>query len=119
MITGCGIDIVEVERIKNAVKKWGNDFLKRIFTVRELECAKNRNFNFEHLAGRFAVKEAVVKALNDGKTTFRDVEVLNKKDGMPYCIIKNYLNKKNFEVFVSISHIKTHAVANAVIQTKN
>lgn len=119
MITGCGIDIVEVKRIKNAVSKWGDDFLKRIFTEKELECAKSRNFNFEHLAGRFAVKEAVVKALNDGKTTFRDVEVLNKKDGMPYCIIKNNLNKRDFEILVSISHIKTHAVANAVIQTKN
>ncbi|MEW5757877.1 MAG: holo-ACP synthase [Candidatus Omnitrophota bacterium] len=119
MITGCGIDIVEVKRIKNAVNKWGKEFLKRIFTERELECAKNRNFNFEHLAGRFAVKEAVVKALNDGKTTFRDIEVLNKKDGMPYCIIKTISYKKDSDILISISHIKTHAIANAIIQTKS
>lgn len=119
MITGCGIDIVEVKRIKNAVNKWGDEFLKRIFTERELECAKNRNFNFEHLAGRFAVKEAVVKALNDGKTSFRDIEVLNKKDGMPYCIIGSNLKNKNYEILISISHIKTHAIANAIIQTQD
>lgn len=117
MITGTGVDITEVSRLKKAIEKWGDDFTKRVFTKNELENAKTRGSIYQHLAGRFAAKEAIFKALGNNRLTWQDVEILNDKDGKPHCKI---LNKKaeNSNILVSISHVKNYAVANAVITQK-
>jgi len=113
-IIGNGVDIIEVKRIKNGIDKYGQSFLERIFTERELKNAKEHNSFYQHLAGRFAVKEAVFKALGNIKLGFKDVEVLNDHNGKPYCSLLNY-EQNNFNIHISISHIKNYAVASAII----
>lgn len=117
-IVGTGVDITEVRRLRTAIDKWGGDFLKRIFTKEELKNAKTRGGSLQqHLAGRFAAKEAVFKALGDVRLNWQDVEILNDKEGRPYCRILNGRIKK-VEVHISISHVKNYAVAQAIITEK-
>ena len=134
-IVGTGVDITEVTRLRKAVEKWGQDFLSRIFSQEELENAKTRGslprpssitevFRskegrglYQHLAGRFAAKEAVFKALGDAKLNWKDVQILNDKDGKPCCMILNGKGK-SIDVHISISHVKNYAVANAIITQK-
>ncbi len=116
-IVGTGVDITEVRRLRQAAEKWGDDFLGRIFTTRELSAARTRVSFFQHLAGRFAAKEAVFKALGDATLGWKDVEILNDESGKPRCAI---LNKKgdSVAVSVSISHVKSYAVASALVTQK-
>lgn len=114
MILGTGVDIIEVRRLKKAVERWGRTFLNKVFTKAEQENAEKRGNRFIHLAGRFAAKEAVFKALGDPGLTFTEVEVLNDASGKPVCKLLNSRNKK-VRVHLSISHVKTYAVASAVV----
>jgi holo-[acyl-carrier protein] synthase len=114
MILGTGVDIIEVRRLRQAVEKWGQDFLSRVFTSEELINAKTRGSLYQHLAGRFAAKEAVFKALGNKGLNWKDVEILNDQDGKPHCLVLNQKVKK-LAVHISISHIKNYAVANAII----
>jgi holo-[acyl-carrier protein] synthase len=118
MILGTGVDITEVKRLRQAIEKWGNAFLDRVFTDEELENAKTRGSLYQHLAGRFAAKEAVFKALGDAHLNWKDVQILNDKEGKPCCRILNGRGKK-IEVHISISHVKNYAVANAIITKKS
>ena len=115
---GTGVDITEVRRLRQAVEKWGEEFLSRVFTKEELENAKTRGSLYQHLAGRFAAKEAVFKALGDMKLNWKDVQILNDKEGRPHCVVLNDKGKK-IDVHVSISHVKNYAVANAIITEKS
>jgi holo-[acyl-carrier protein] synthase len=117
MILGTGVDITEVRRMQKAVEKWGNSFLSRVFTKEELENAKSRGSLYQHLAGRFAAKEAVFKALGDAELSWKDVQVLNNKEGKPYCKILNRKGK-GMDVHISISHVKNYATAFAIITQK-
>jgi holo-[acyl-carrier protein] synthase len=118
MIIGTGVDITEVRRLRQAVEKWGEAFLNRVFTKEELENAKSRGSLYQHLAGRFAAKEAVFKALGDMGLNWKEVQVLNDKDGRPHCAILSSKGKK-VDVHISISHVKNYAVANAIITQKS
>ncbi len=113
-IIGNGVDIIEVRRIKNAIDKYGRSFLERIFTDKELQNAEGHNNRYQHLAGRFAAKEAVFKALGKAGLNFKDVEIINDLQGKPYCSLTNTYKDK-FKVYISISHIKNYAVASAII----
>jgi holo-[acyl-carrier protein] synthase len=117
MILGTGVDITEVSRLRKAVEKWGESFLSRIFTDEEIENAKKRLSLYQHLAGRFAAKEAVFKALGDAGLNWKDVQILNDREGKPYCKILNGRARK-VDIYISISHVKNYAVANAVITQK-
>ena len=117
MIIGTGVDITEVRRLRQAVEKWGDDFLNRIFSPEELKKARAGGSLYQHLAGRFAAKEAVFKALGNKNLTWKDVQIFNDQDGKPHCLILNDKGK-NKEVHISISHVKTYAVASAVITQK-
>ncbi|MGN1317805.1 MAG: holo-ACP synthase [Lachnospirales bacterium] len=119
MIKGIGTDIIEIERIKEALKKEG--FLERIYTRAEKRLY-NEN-NPQSMAGNFAVKEAVAKALGCGfkGCSPLEIEVLRRRSGAPY--INLYGNtKKIFDeiggknIFVSISHSKENAVAYVIIE---
>src|SRR6188768_1577147 len=102
-ILGHGIDIVETSRIKRLVDEHGQRFLDRCFTAEEQRyCALNQKRYFEHLAGRFAAKEAVLKVLGTGwrgGIAWTDVEILPEPSGQPV---------------VNLSHIETHATASAM-----
>lgn len=117
MILGTGVDITEVKRLRQAVEKWGEAFLNRVFTKEELENAKTRGSLYQHLAGRFAAKEAVFKAMGDAELNWKDVQILNDRDGRPCCKILNGRAKK-IDVHISISHVKNYATAFAIVTQK-
>ncbi|MFQ5681587.1 MAG: holo-ACP synthase [Candidatus Omnitrophota bacterium] len=109
-----GIDIVDIQRLRRAVKRWGRLFLERVFTDKEIDYAKNRRFTYEHLAGRFAAKEAILKATEVGEFAFRDIEIGNDGAGKPFANIKSPKSRE-YAISLSISHIKDYAVASAVV----
>lgn len=117
MVKGVGTDIVEIERIKNARKS----FFKSVYTDREMSKLHGNRYN--SLAGMFAAKEAVAKALGTGFMGFvpRDIEIVQDEMGKPFCFLNNGAQKRLDEigatkVFISISHSKENAVALAVIE---
>ena len=118
MFIGTGVDITEVRRIRQAAEKWGDDFLRRVFTRDELKKAKSKNSLYQHLAGRFAAKEAVFKAVGDSGLSWQDIQINNDKQGRPFCLFLNGKGR-NIEVCVSISHVKSYAVASAVVIQKS
>jgi holo-[acyl-carrier protein] synthase len=117
MFIGTGVDITEVRRIRAAAEKWGSDFLSRVFTPQELEKADKKSSFYQHLAGRFAAKEAIFKAMGEPSLSWQDIQIDNDASGKPVC---KFLDKKNrrLNVYISISHVKTYAVANAVVTKK-
>ncbi|MDD5166312.1 MAG: holo-ACP synthase [Candidatus Omnitrophica bacterium] len=117
MIIGTGTDITEVRRLRQAVEKWGEAFLNRVFTKEELTNAKTRGSLYQHLAGRFAAKEAVFKAFGDTGLNWKDVQILNDKDGRPHCAILSSKGKR-VDIHISISHVKSYATAFAIITEK-
>ena len=123
MIIGTGIDIVEIGRFREAVKKWDRSFLGKIFTRNEISYSAKRRFKEQHLAARFATKEAVLKAFGDTPGTVKkwtDIEITNDKNGKPLVFLhgsaEKLRRKKGVrQVVVSMSHSKNHAVANAIL----
>ncbi|CUQ03206.1 holo-ACP synthase [Clostridium baratii] len=120
MIFGIGTDIIEIERIEIAIKR-NPKFLEKMFTEREIELFKGRNFKNETIAGSFCVKEAVSKGLGTGIRgfAFKDIEVLRDSLGKPEVIlgdkITNIINNK-LKVHASISHNNDTAIAFVVIE---
>jgi len=110
MILGMGVDIVEIYRMKDAIKKWGDLFLTKIFTPREIKYSTSRRLAHQHFAARFAAKEAVVKAFgepNKHPIRWTEIEVLNDKEGKPVIEFG--------DVVVSMSHSENYAVANVIL----
>lgn len=122
-VIGIGIDLIEVARVEQAVKRT-RAFARRIFDERELKLSDRGRLRFEELAGRFAVKEAMLKAIKTGwrrGATFQDVIVLNEKSGAPYVELRGRtaeiaagLGVKR--IHVSISHTKELAVAVVILE---
>ena len=116
-LIGIGIDIVEVNKIKKAIKKFGVNFLKRVFDKKELQNISKNRVYYQRLAARFAAKEAVIKALSKKETlALNEILILNKPNGAPYCEFKKDIN---VEVFLSITHIEKYAVACAIASLKD
>ena len=120
MIHSIGLDIVEVERIKKDIDQYGNKFISRILNAKELELYDKRLDKDLFLAGRFAAKEAIIKALGKFLTNrppYTELQVLNDKTGQPYFelteVIMNKLNKAI--VLLSITHEKNYAAAVVII----
>ena len=123
MIFGAGVDIVEVFRMRDAIDKWGDSFLKKIFTDKEIGYSNSKRFSCQHFAARFAAKEAVVKAFGEPKKfpiRWTEIEVLNDDEGKP--MIKFHddaLKLKNIKkidsVILSMSHSKNYAIANVIL----
>jgi holo-[acyl-carrier protein] synthase len=122
-IVGHGIDIVETARIRALVEDHGQHFLDRCFTPAEQQyCSRSVKRYFEHLAGRFAAKEAVLKVLSTGwrgKIAWTDMEILNEPSGQPRLTLTGECLRIATEQhiarwMISISHIETHATASAI-----
>lgn len=125
MNISCGIDIIEIDRIKDSIEDIGEKFIKKVFTDKEIEyCESKRMQKYQHYAGRFAAKEAAFKAvsarLNDKYSVcWQDFEVVNDEQGKPQINLKN-INTENIEnIDISISHCKLYAIANVVILYKD
>ena len=127
-ILGNGVDIVEVNRIRKSIRKWGRHFLSKVFTLRELQYVQKKKNRYESLAARFATKEAVVKAFReriDRPLSLRQIEVVNTKEGVPKIVLHApdgkgslRLQKDVGEVVVSMSHSKSYAVGTALLVGK-
>lgn len=119
----CGVDIIEVNRIKKAITNIEEKFLDRVYTKKEIQYCNSKNINkYEHYAARFAGKEAVLKAISDGleskyNLSWQDIEILNNKEGRPYVNLNNEIGN-NIQIDISLSHIKEYAIANCVITWK-
>lgn len=124
MIVGLGIDIIEIDRIKEAIKDSGEEFIRRTFTDEEINyCGKKTN-KYQHYAARIAAKEAVFKAIGTGwqnGVKWTDIEVKNDELGKPVMrlkgkvkLIADKMGVKN--VIVTLSHCETHAVAQVVLE---
>lgn len=114
IILGTGIDIIEIDRIAKAIKRWGDDFLNHIFTKEEIAYAQKHPLPYQHFAARFAAKEAVLKAFGDNShIRWKDIKITNDKHGRPICVYK----KKDFNkrILISISHARNYAAASAII----
>lgn len=116
MVLGIGIDIIEVKRIKKLAEK-NPRFLQRIFTSREINyCQKKRN-KHQHLAARFAAKEAFFKAIGR-RINWTDIELFNLSSGKPQLKIKSKERFSFEEAHVSISHLAEYAVAAVILEGK-
>lgn len=124
MIVGMGIDIAEVERVKAAIERHGEAFLRRIYTVREKEyCEKFKN-KYERYAGRFAAKEATMKALGTGWSRgvrWVDVEVVRQSGGRPTIFLQGEAAKVASalgveRVALSITHTSAQAFAQVIFE---
>ena len=114
MVVGVGIDIIQIEKIKSSVEKWGDGFLNRVFNAQELENISKGKIYYQRIAARFAAKEAVIKATSkEHALTLIDIIILNKKNGAPYCKFKKDIG---IDIFLSITHVEDYAVACAVAQ---
>jgi holo-[acyl-carrier protein] synthase len=117
-MTGIGVDLCCPKRIEKIYKNFGRKFLNRIFTdkeIKDLENSLSKKYgSFHRIAGRFAAKEAISKALGTGigkELGFKDIEITHDDKGAPQVSIKNSDKKVN----VTISHEKEMAVAFAIL----
>ncbi|MBD3263612.1 MAG: 4'-phosphopantetheinyl transferase superfamily protein [Candidatus Omnitrophica bacterium] len=116
VVLGIGIDMVKTEKFSSAIKKWGDAFLSRVFEEKELSGIPEGKMYYQRLAARFAAKEAVIKAVSKSfPLALKDIHVLNRSNGAPYCMFKDNMD---LEIFLSITHIEDYAVACAVAQKK-
>jgi holo-[acyl-carrier protein] synthase len=118
-----GNDIIEVERIGKAIRRYGQKFLDRLFTPGEQAyCLKHRDSDLR-FAGRFAAKEAVAKALGTGfnaSLSWLDIEIVNDSAGKPIAVLSER-SRQTFgdpSLHVSISHCKLYATAVALCMTR-
>lgn len=113
--TYIGTDLVEVSRIHSAIKDSGNRFVNRIYTPSEQKYCNSKATPSIHFAGRFAAKEAVMKALKSSginkPISFSSIEVLSKNSGEPE--VNLHLEYEG-HCKVSISHTQNHAIASAI-----
>ncbi len=120
MIKGIGTDIIEIARIKRAIEK-RSSFMDRFFAPGEADYYRRRGLNAASIAGGFAAKEAVVKAMGTGFSGFkwRDIEILRDKNGKPWVKIGGTAGALCDDlgikrIFVSISHSRDYATAQAI-----
>jgi holo-[acyl-carrier protein] synthase len=125
MIVGTGIDIAEVPRIREAIERHGERFLKRIFTEGEIQYCESKANRVERYAARFAAKEAGMKAIGTGwnhGVRWRDIEVARKPGGRPTLLLHGKaaefaakLGATN--IALSLTHTAQEAMAQVILET--
>ena len=114
-----GVDIIEIGRIEESIQRFGQAFLERIYTQKELDCYKDK---LPSLAARFSGKEAVIKALDAPGISTRDIEILSAPDGKPLVTLYGQAKQKAEKLGIarldiSLSHSREYAVAFVVGQS--
>jgi holo-[acyl-carrier protein] synthase len=121
-VVGIGTDIVECLRIGQMIERHGELFVGRVFTAWEIEYCSSRRASMQHYAGRWAAKEAVLKALGTGWArgiAWRDIEIRNNPQGRPSVALaggaREICEQRGIaEMLISISHCRSHATATAI-----
>ena len=119
MITGLGNDIIEIDRVRTSIERHGLHFLNRLFSTKEQDYCYRYQDPAPHVAGRFAAKEAIAKALGTGfgeHLSWHDIEIINDESGKPIVHLSDTQRKKynNPQVILSISHCNEYALATAI-----
>lgn len=122
MIMGIGTDIVEILRIGQMIERHGEHFLQRVYTEDEIRYCQRRKESYQHFAGRWAAKEAVMKTLGTGWTRgvgWLDIEIETRRSGQPVVNIRgtarDFAGQLGIDEFlVSISHCRAYATATAI-----
>lgn len=121
----CGIDIIEIDRIKESIEATNGSFGDRVYTKNEIEyCESKKNQKYQHYAARFAAKEAAFKAISEllqskYNISWQDIEIINDDNGKPHVnILKEEIMKNIENIDLSISHCKLYATANVVVLYK-
>jgi holo-[acyl-carrier protein] synthase len=125
MILGTGVDIAEVPRIRESIERFGDRFLRRVFTEGEVRYCEHKVTRYESFAARFAAKEAGMKALGTGWSRgvrWRDIEVVRPKGQRPTiqfhgeaAAIAARLGTKN--IALSITHTSEQALAHVILES--
>lgn len=119
-----GIDLADIDRIKKIINRYGNSFLNKVFTDKEIEyCNAKKNSCIQSIAARFSAKEAVLKALGTGLTqgiSLKEIEIINDSSGKPVVnlygkALEKYENIKAFCIEISLTHCRDYAAAQAAI----
>ena len=124
MIVGTGVDITEVPRVAAAIERFGDRFLKRIFTDNEIRYCQSKQNKVERFAARFAAKEAALKAIGTGwrhGVAWTDMEVTREPGGRPTMVFHKVAGKFAAKlgvkrVHVSLSHTAEHAIAHVILE---
>lgn len=122
-VLGIGVDIVETARIDSSIERFGDRFLRRIFTQGERDYCSAMPFPARHYAARFAAKEALSKAFGTGiggQVGWRDIEVMRKESGEPYILLHGHAaalaaERGVLDAMISLSHSDHYSVANAIL----
>ncbi|MEA1936058.1 MAG: holo-ACP synthase [Thermodesulfobacteriota bacterium] len=127
MICGIGIDLVEIHRIEEILKRWGKKFTSKIYSEGEIEYCRNRSHPAIHYAARFAAKEAFLKSVGVGLAggiRLKDIEVLSNQQGKPDLKLHNkaktILNRHGDipAVHLSITHTSKYSAAVVVLEKR-
>lgn len=122
MIIGIGTDICDIRRISTNIEKYGDSFINKILSEKEILQLNTKN-TISFTAGRFAAKEALQKAISSQIINFNKVTILNDENGKPFVDFDSYLQniiskKSKFKIHISISHEKDYATALCIIEKK-
>jgi holo-[acyl-carrier protein] synthase len=121
-IIGTGIDIVETDRVRESIEKFGDRFLNRCFWSSEIAYCQSMKFPAMHLAARFAAKESISKAFGTGigrELGWKDMEIGRRDTGEPHVILHGKgqslaLSRGVHHIFISLTHCRSHAAAHAI-----
>jgi holo-[acyl-carrier protein] synthase len=122
-ILGIGVDVVDVQRMKDVLEKQGKVFLDKVSSDMEVTYCKTRKKPYIHFGARFAAKEAVAKAMRTGWSGafhWRDIEVVNDQSGAPHILLSRDVAKAldQCRVHLSLSHTDNTVVAFVVLESK-
>lgn len=126
MLYATGIDIIEIERIRSAIERFGERFIERVFTTKEIDYCASQKDGAKHFAARFAAKEAVYKSLrpaSDIQMRWKDIEVIKDSHGIPAVRLHGLLAQRQQEagienIAISFSHSRQFAAAVAIAVKK-
>lgn len=121
MILGIGIDIIEIDRIKESIDRFGDHFLNKIYTPNELEYCLSKHNKYQHFAARFAAKEAIYKALSSewgSEISWQDMDIMNEPNGLPVVKFSGNLEEfvnDNKGIKISMSHSENYVACVAIV----
>jgi holo-[acyl-carrier protein] synthase len=121
MILGIGIDIIEIDRVKESIDRFGDHFLKKIYTPNELEYCLSKHNKYQHFAARFAAKEAIYKALSSewgSDISWQDMDIMNEPNGLPVVKFSGNLEEfvnKDKSIKISMSHSDNYVACVAIV----
>ncbi len=123
MIQSVGVDIVDIARFEKVINRWEKRFIERILTPKEIDYCNKKSDSISSMAVRFAAKEALIKCLSDSDQigfSWHAMEIRNEINGRPKVYLSGKLAErlKNNNIFISMSHSLTSAIAMIVLEKK-